>query len=57
MKDIKHYIILPLSAQEEDTEEKYDLFQSRLEKIEKNWIVGSWSPQKLMIHYNIMGSI
>ena len=26
-------------------------------KLKNNWRVGIWSPQKLMIHYNIMGSI
>ena len=35
MKDIKHNFIPYLSTQEENKEEKYDLFQSRLEKIEK----------------------
>ena len=35
MKDIKHKFISHLSAQEEDKEEKHDLFQSRLDKIEK----------------------
>ena len=36
MKDIKHNFIPHLSTQEEDKEEKDDLFQSRLEKIQKN---------------------
>ena len=53
MKDIKHSFIPHV----DDKEEKEDLFQSRLEKLKKNWRAGSWSPQKLMIHYNIMGSI
>ena len=35
IKDIKHKFIPQLFTQEEDKEEKYDLFQSRLEKIEK----------------------
>ena len=35
MKDIKHNFIPHLSTQEEDKEEKDDLFQSRLEKIKK----------------------
>ena len=35
MKDIKHNFIPQLSTQEEDKEEKDELFQSRLEKIEK----------------------
>ena len=35
IKDIKHNFIPQLSSQEEDKEEKDDLFQSRLEKIEK----------------------
>ena len=35
MKDIKHNFIPHLSTHEEDKEEKYDLFQSHLEKIEK----------------------
>ena len=35
MKDIKHSFIPQVSTQEEYKEEKYDLFQSRLEKIEK----------------------
>ena len=35
IKDIKHNFVLQLSAQEEDKEEQDDLFQSRLEKIEK----------------------
>ena len=57
MKDIKHNFIPHLFTQEEDKEEKNDLFQSRLEKLNNNWRVGIWSPQKLMIQYNIMGSI
>ena len=57
IKDIKHNFIPRLSTQEVDTKEQANLFQSHLEKIENNWRVGSWSPQKLMIHYNIMGSI
>ena len=35
MKDIKHSFIPHVSTQEHDKEEKHDLFQSRLEKIEK----------------------
>ena len=35
IKDIKHNFIPQLSIQEEDEEKKDDLFQSRLEKIEK----------------------
>ena len=35
MKDIKHIFISHVSTQEEDKKEKEDLFQSRLEKIEK----------------------
>ena len=35
IKDIKHNFIPQLSTQEEDKEEKYDLFQSCMEKIEK----------------------
>ena len=35
IKDIKHYFDPQLSTQEEDKEEKDDLFQSCLEKIEK----------------------
>ena len=35
MKDIKHRFIPHVSTQEEDKEEKEDLFQSRLEKIKK----------------------
>ena len=35
IKDIKHNFIPQLSTQEEDKEENYDLYQSRLEKIEK----------------------
>ena len=35
LKDIKHNLIPQLSTQEEDKEEKYDLFYLRLEKIEK----------------------
>ena len=35
MKDIKHKFIPQLCTQEVDKEEKYDLFQSHLEKIEK----------------------
>ena len=34
-EDIKHNFIPQLSTQEEDKEENYDLFQPRLEKIEK----------------------
>ena len=33
IKDIKHNFVPQLSTQEEDKEEKDDLFQSRLEKI------------------------
>ena len=57
IKDIKHNFIPQLSTQEDDKEGKGDLFQSCMEKIEKKWRVGSLSPQNLMIHYNIMGSI
>ena len=35
IKDIKHNFVPQLSTQEEDKEGQYDLFQSRLEKIEK----------------------
>ena len=35
MKDIKNSFIPHVSTQEEDKEEKEDVFQSRLEKIEK----------------------
>ena len=35
INDIKHKFIHQLSTQEEDKEEKDDLFQSRMEKIEK----------------------
>ena len=35
MKDIKHSFISHVSTQEEDKKEKEDLFQSHLEKIEK----------------------
>ena len=35
MKDIKHIFIPHVSTQEEDKEEKEDLFQSHQEKIEK----------------------
>ena len=35
IKDIKHNFIPQLSTQEEDKEEKDDLFQSCMEKIEK----------------------
>ena len=35
IEDIKHKFIHKLSTQEEDKEEKDDIFQSRLEKIEK----------------------
>ena len=35
IKDIKHNFVPQLSTQEEDKEEQDDLFQSRLEKIEK----------------------
>ena len=35
MKDIKHIFVPHVSRQEEDKEEKRDLFLSRLEKIEK----------------------
>ena len=35
MKDIKNNFIPHVSSQEEDKEKKDDLFQSRLEKIEK----------------------
>ena len=35
MKDIKHSFIVHVSTKEEDKEEKEDLFQMRLEKIEK----------------------
>ena len=35
MKDIKNNCIPHVSTQEEDKEEKHDLFPSRLEKIEK----------------------
>ena len=53
MKDIKHSFIPHV----EDKEEKEDLFQSRMEKIEKQLVSRSWNPQNLMIHYNIMGLI
>ena len=36
IKDIKHSFVHQLSTQEEDKEEKHDLFQWRLEKIEKH---------------------
>ena len=36
MKEMKHRFIPHVSTQEEDKEEKYDLFHSRLEKIENN---------------------
>ena len=35
IKDIKHNFVSQLSTQGEDKEEQDDLFQSRLEKIEK----------------------
>ena len=57
MKDIKNSCIPHVSTQEEDKEEKYDLLESHMEKIEKQLESRSWIHQKLMIHYKIMGSI
>ena len=55
MKDIKHSFISHVSTQEEDKDENEDLFQSRLEKIEKQLENRKLESSKLMIYYNIMG--
>ena len=55
MKDIQHSFIPQVSTQEQDKEEKEDLFRSRLEKIEKQLENRKLESSKLMIHYNIMG--
>ena len=57
MKYIKHNFDPHLCTQEEDKEEKYDLFQSLMEKIEKQLESSKLDSSKLTIHYNIMGSI
>ena len=56
MKDIKHRFIPRVSTQEEDTEEKGDLFQSRIEKIEKQFESKKFESSKVQIHHNIMVS-
>ena len=47
IKDIKHNFIPQLSTQEEDKEEKYDLLQSRLKKIEKQLKSGHLESSKV----------
>ena len=57
MKDIKHRFIPHVSTQEEDNKKKR-MYSSHFSiKLKNNWRVGIWSPQKLMIHYKVMGSI